>query len=158
MSDQSSLDRIDVIDVVNRMGILADAREWDALALCFADEVEVDYTSEFGGEVQKFTPQALMKDWAWLGNLTGTQHDISSHVVDLDGDRARCRAHVRAVHVSNGERGEGLWTCWGSYDQQLRRTPSGWKICRTQFSLLGWRGNPEINVIAKSGKPVLDGK
>ncbi|MFZ5558700.1 MAG: nuclear transport factor 2 family protein [Pseudomonadota bacterium] len=142
-------ERSEVIDVVNRVALLADAREWDALATCFDAEVEVDYTSEFGGAVKRLTPSELMREWAWLGRFRATQHDVTSHVVDIDGEHARCRAHVRSTHFADGERGEGFWTCWGNYDYRLRRTEVGWKVASTRFTLTAWRGNPEINAEAR---------
>ena len=38
-----------VVDVVARMGLLVDRRDWPALEALFAPDVEVDYTSLFGG-------------------------------------------------------------------------------------------------------------
>lgn len=143
-------DRLDIIDVVNRIALLADLREWDGVARCFADEVEVDYRSEFGGDIKRLTPAALMEEWAWLNNFRATQHDITSHVVDIEGERARCRAHVHATHFADGGRGDTMWTCWGNYDYRLRRTQDGWRVERTQFTLTGWRGNPEVNERARA--------
>jgi SnoaL-like domain len=149
MPTPSSSDRSDIIDVVNRIALLADARDWDAVADCFSAEVEVDYTSEFGGDVERITPSNLMRDWAWLGKLRATQHDISSHIIDIEGDEAHCRAHVQSTHFADGDRGDGFWTGWGDYDYRLRRETGGWKVQYMRFTLTGWRGNPEINLRAR---------
>jgi hypothetical protein len=53
MRAASASDRSDIIDVVHRIALLADAREWNGVATCFASEEEVDYTSEFGGECKE---------------------------------------------------------------------------------------------------------
>jgi hypothetical protein len=133
-----------IIDVVNRVALLADLRAWDDLASCFADTVEVDYRS-FGEEVKHLAPAELIREWSWLNELSVTQHDVTSHIVEVDGDHARCRAHVRATHFADGGLGDNMWSCWGNYDYRLRRTADGWKVERTEFTLRSWRGNPEIN-------------
>jgi hypothetical protein len=55
-----------------------------------------------------------MSDWAWLDNLQVTQHDVTSHIIDIDGDVAHCRAHVQSTHLSEGDRGDGIWIGWGN--------------------------------------------
>lgn len=41
---------LEVLRTVADLGLLVDAREWDALTALFADEVAVDYTSLNGGD------------------------------------------------------------------------------------------------------------
>jgi hypothetical protein len=43
-------DRLEVMELTARMGMLADARAWDELAGLFADPVRVDYPSLWGGQ------------------------------------------------------------------------------------------------------------
>ncbi|MBD3886889.1 nuclear transport factor 2 family protein [Phormidium tenue FACHB-886] len=50
-------DRLDILEVTNRIALLADLWEWNELRECFCDQVEVDYTSEFGGQPQRLSAQ-----------------------------------------------------------------------------------------------------
>jgi hypothetical protein len=39
------LDRLQIIDVVNRVATYADLRDWARVRDCFTDEIDIDYTS-----------------------------------------------------------------------------------------------------------------
>lgn len=55
--------RIAITEVVDSMGTLADLGQYDRLQKLFTDEVTVDYTSLFPGEVQNISSQQLMAQW-----------------------------------------------------------------------------------------------
>jgi hypothetical protein len=46
----SAPDRDEIIAVVNRIGLMADRRDWQACREAFSDRVETDYTSLNGGQ------------------------------------------------------------------------------------------------------------
>lgn len=141
--------RLDIIEVVNRIALLADLREWTELRDCFCDEVDVDYTSEFGGEPERVSAKELMQQWSWLNEFQATQHQVTDHTITLSGEQARCRAHVFATHFMPNDKGESFWTCGGHYDYRLQRTSRFlWRVAGTKFTLTWARGNQEINRIA----------
>jgi hypothetical protein len=54
MNDQTNLQQFRahqaVMDVLNGVAIYADLRQWDQLRQLYADEVNIDYTSQNGGK------------------------------------------------------------------------------------------------------------
>ena len=63
-----------------------------------------------------------------LTPLSATQHLISNVVVRLDGDRAESSCYLQAQHVKTGTAGGDNFIIAGRYDDQLVRTPDGWRI------------------------------
>lgn len=56
-------DRLEITELTNRLGLLVDARDWDALTALFSDPVDVDYTSLNGGEPMTVPPASLVGGW-----------------------------------------------------------------------------------------------
>lgn len=73
-----------------------------------------------------------------------TQHLISNHQVTITGDTATHRCQMQGMHTKFGtEGGDNYWIA-GYYDDELVRTPEGWRIT---FRLMQgtWRhGNPTV--------------
>ncbi len=65
--------------IVESVANLADRGNFESLEKLYAEEVEVDYTSAFGGEVELKSPQGLMSLWASsLPGFERTHHQISN--------------------------------------------------------------------------------
>ena len=96
----SIADRLAVIDAVTRVAVLADRRHWEELRELFADPVEVDYTALSGGEPEELSPDDLViSRWKpFLEGFRTTQHMLTNHLVEVEGDEATCHADVRATH------------------------------------------------------------
>jgi hypothetical protein len=69
--------------------------DWKLFRSCFADEIEVDFTSVFGDS----EPRKISSDlWAEAARRTvsgfkTTQHMITNHVITVNGDKALCVAY-----------------------------------------------------------------
>ncbi|MFI2234311.1 nuclear transport factor 2 family protein [Nocardia testacea] len=123
------MDRLDIIDTCTRMAWHTDHREWAALEQVFADRVTLDYTGLNGGEPVVLTPPQITAAWRdTLGGFEATQHLLTNHLVDIDGDTAVCTASFQATHRGNDEFGASLWTLGGSYRFDLVRVAGGWRI------------------------------
>jgi hypothetical protein len=114
MDTQELADRLEIIEVCTRLHWCVDHRDWDGL-----DD---------------------------LGLLKGlvTQHLIAGHQVELDGDRAVCRAHSINVHLpENAEADNSTVVLHGNeYRFELARTPAGWRIDGRQ-TWIRWRWGDE---------------
>lgn len=78
-------------------------------------------------------------------NFERTHHLAGNYEVQLypdgDHDRARVRAHLRAVHVSRREEpGAEHFEIGGHYEADLVRTGAGWRIRRFAFDLVWHAG------------------
>ena len=131
-------DRLAITDVVNSMGTFADLGQYDLLQQLFTDEVTVDYTSLFPGEVQNISSEQLMTQWqSTLPGFDATQHMISNHQITVDGDEATAVAYVRATH----KLGDAMWVAGGYYVDELVRTDEGWKLQAIQYNALYEEGD-----------------
>ncbi|MBI5748695.1 MAG: alpha/beta hydrolase [Nitrospinae bacterium] len=66
----------------------------------------------------------------------------------INGNTATCYSYVRGVHSLPYAEGGGLWDVYGTYDHELVKTPSGWKVSKMVFHLLYQEGNKNLPVIA----------
>jgi hypothetical protein len=147
----SAEDRQAVADVVARVALDADARDWAALRGRFADRVEVDYSSLTGQPAATVDADALMAGWrALLPGFEATQHLLGPVVVELEGDRATARAHVRATHRIAGAAGGETWVVGGRYTYGLVRTTGGWRVASTRLDLAYQEGNTGLAAIAQA--------
>jgi ketosteroid isomerase-like protein len=72
-----------------------------------------------------------------------TQHLLTGHHVDVDGDTAAARANLVAIHLWKDRPVESSmldrsFTAGGVITADLRRSPDGWRICRAETLVL-WR-------------------
>ncbi|WP_251016415.1 nuclear transport factor 2 family protein [Streptomyces sp. ISL-99] len=105
------------------MAFHADQREGERLAGVFAEKVTLDYTSLAGGEPAELTPAEIVAAWtSALGGYDATQHLITNHLVDIEGDTAVCTAAFQATHRLATPHGSPLWTLGGTYRFGLVRT------------------------------------
>ena len=144
------IDRAEISDVQLRYATGLDFRDWTTFRSCFADEIEVDFTSLFGG-----TPRTVSADrWTesarkTVSGLQATQHMITNHVITVDGDRALCVAYVQAQHYLPNDKGDSTQTMGGFYTNHFIRTPAGWKIRACKLTLTWTTGNWHIFNLAR---------
>jgi SnoaL-like protein len=80
--------------------------------------------------------------------LEATQYQLSSILVDVDGDEARASANVVGVHSLTNSHGAPLWTVGGAYDFRLVRTGDGWRIRAITMTVTGAQGNQHVLPLA----------
>lgn len=157
---QAALDREQIIETINAIGIYADADEWDLVAAQFADEVILDYTSYAtasagAAEAETISPQDVVTAWQTvLPGYEYTQHIIGNHQVELNGDEATARSNVHATHVLEGD----FWIFLGDYEHHLIRTDEGWKVDRMTANLRAELGNPELPALATARVEAGEGR
>lgn len=156
---QMLLDRAAISDVQLRYATGLDTRDWALFRSCFADEIETDFTSVFGGEPRKVSADR----WAEsarrvLSGLAATQHMITNHVITIEGDEALCVAYVQAQHYLPNDRGGSTQTMGGFYTNRFVRTPQGWKIRACKLTLTWNTGNWHIFELARERFAKASGK
>ncbi len=156
---QLLLDRAEISDVQLRYATGLDSRDWPLFRSCFADEIETDFTSIFGG-----TPRKVSADkWTeaarrTLSGLAATQHMITNHVITVDGDNATCVAYVQARHYLPNDTGDSTQNMFGYYTNRFVRTRDGWKIRACKLSLSWQTGNWHIFTMANERMKAAAGK
>lgn len=144
---------MEIIETCTRMAWHADQREWARLEAVFADEVTLDYTSLNGGDPAVLTPAQIIEAWsATLGGFDATQHLITNHLVDIDGDSAVCTAAFQATHRLANPHGSPLWTLGGTYRFGLVRTGGGWRIASVVMTATWADGNQNLPALAAASR------
>ncbi|UOZ10372.1 nuclear transport factor 2 family protein [Amycolatopsis sp. WQ 127309] len=145
-------DRAELVELLGRYADIADLKEFTELpGRVFTDPVTLDF-----GSVADIPPMTVpLADY--VENLRGafafytaTHHAITGHVVDVDGDRAKIHAHVRADHWVPDELaggGPNHWLVVGFYDNEAVRTAAGWRLDRVKLTS-AHQDNPHLSSVA----------
>ena len=161
MDLQEVADRLEIIEVCTRLHWCVDHRDWDGLDDLLADQVSFPTPAEMsapGFDPARYRRSRAEVKAAYPGLLAGliTQHLIAGHQVELDGDRAICRAHSINVHLpedgegspgrDSGRSGKdgGLVLHGNEYRFELARTAVGWRIDGRQ-TWIRWRWGDEAH-------------
>lgn len=103
-----------------------DDRDWTALRAGFGDELDIDYSSLFGGGPEHLTAGALIERWqGLLPGFDATQHFLGPLLVT--GDRVEC--NVRAYHHLGGR----TWMVAGRYTLALDGTRISGIVLHTKY-------------------------
>lgn len=146
---QKLWDRQKVQDIVIRYAAGIDKRDWEAYRSCFADEVEIDFTSWIGG-----TPSVFPADrWVelvrrTLGGFTSTQHVSANQKVHIESNEAICVSDMQAEHFLPNDEMEHIYTIGGHYTNSLLRTSGGWKIRKCKLTVTWTSGDRRLFSLA----------
>jgi len=128
----------EIAGVVAGIGLFADLRDWPRLERLLAPQVELDYTSLFGGQPAALERAALLAQWqALLPGFDATQHLVTNIHVEGAGAVATATSHVRATHWIGTE----SWTVGGIYTHRLERGADGWRVTRMRLQRLYEEGD-----------------
>jgi hypothetical protein len=72
----------------------------------------------------------------------GTHHMSTNHAIQIDGDRANTRSYLQAVHLTDPDDNTQHHDVGGWYDNELVRTPDGWRFTRVELSFVWTAGAP----------------
>ena len=122
-------DRQDISDLLVRYATGIDRRDWPLFRTVFTDDCELDY-----GEIGAWNGVDAVADFMEkVHALAGhTLHRLSNQVIAVDGDQAVARTYVDAL-IMVGDNTSGV-NGIGFYDDDIVRTPDGWRIARRTFT------------------------
>ncbi len=116
---------------------IVDAKQFDAMDEVFAADATGDYTQALGPGVispDRASLIASMHCNLGTGSLCGaTHHNVGNFRITLAGDTAQARVNYHAVHQGAGRLQGALYTMWGHYDDDLVRTPAGWRVAARRY-------------------------
>jgi uncharacterized protein (TIGR02246 family) len=133
------VDRAEISELVHEFARALDEQDWSGYADCYAEDGVLAIAPTIS-----HTGRAGMAEFVAgsLGRYAGTHHLSSNHSIRIDGDRARCRAYLVAVHVLAADDPSRHADGAGWYDFQLVRTIEGWKVARVQLTVRYVSGEP----------------
>lgn len=140
-----------VRDIIARVAHHIDAKQWDELRALYAEHVQTDYTSLFGGTPRQQTGDALIAGWRGALDHVRTQHLLGPITVELRAGVATARCHVRAFHRATGAPGGEDWEVLGHYCFSLQNSAAGWRITAMTLETLLQVGN--LRLLAETPRP-----
>ncbi|MEL7375071.1 MAG: nuclear transport factor 2 family protein, partial [Pseudomonadota bacterium] len=131
------LDKADITELIHAYCYHFDRANADAVAALFTEDAVVDY----GPDVEDLHGSAALRTMVSRGTsnlFAATSHHVSNVAITFDGPNcATSNCYVYAWHryLESNEESE----LWGQYDQDFRRTSSGWRMSRLVLSAAGTR-------------------
>ena len=134
-------DREDIIERINLYGFAMDTQRWDLFDRIFTEDCDADY-----GETSHWTDRESFKaDFGSFHELfDATQHVMTNHLVEVNGDRASAHTYGSWRLVRHGAGDPPVWDGTGYYDDRLVRTEGGWRIDQRVCRVVFWTGNPRV--------------
>jgi hypothetical protein len=139
-----SAEVVELQAIVANVAHHVDAKRWAELRTLYADEIDVDYTSLFGGTAERKAADAVVGGWRDVLGKVATQHLLGPIDVVVRGPHATARCHVRATHVLAGAAGGSTWEVLGHYVFELARGEPGWKIVGMKLETFLQLGNLQL--------------
>lgn len=124
--DRTALDKLAVRETVEDYLNFLDAKQWDRVAACFADDAQSRYN---------FEPTVLrggngVADWVRvrLGRYGATDHALSNLHIEINGDLASCDSRVTASLLLDVDGAQRISVRAIRYRDKLRRATDRWLI------------------------------
>jgi hypothetical protein len=134
-----------IIEIITNLFAGADERDWQKVESTMAQTVLLDYTSMAGGEPTQLTPVQITNAWAaFLPGFDHTHHQLSGFEVKENNGTANAHYFGKAEHFI----GNGVWIVEGSYDTELQKINSDWKITKHKLNFSGQSGNTNLPAVA----------
>ena len=140
-------DRLAIQQLMYRYAMAVDGRDWELYRTVFTSDAVIDYVDSGGGRADLETTVKWLAEV--LGIFAGLQHNMTNHVVEIDGDRARACTYYVAYHtLVDGQGGETVLVMGGFYRDRLVRTAPGWRISE-RVELGEWMEGPYPDDVPK---------
>ena len=134
------LDRQAVVDLTVAYCWAIDRHEFEELRTVFLP----DATARLGDVECDGIDAIIARISGALTPLDDSQHIIANHEVHVDGDRATSRCYLHAQHVRRAADGGPNFVVAGRYEDELVRTPAGWRIARRVLTSMWTEGNTAV--------------
>lgn len=136
--DETSLrelrDRAAIRDLLMRYGHAVDRRDFERVAACFTPDAS--YVGSLGGGDISVALAALRDR---MGRFESTMHFMSTQVIELAGDSARCETYALVYHrTGSAEEGEQDLIVGVRYLDELGRHGDTWRI-RHRVAKVEWQ-------------------
>ena len=129
MSNDERTDEHDIAKVLLRYATGIDRRDWELFRDCFTNDVVAEYEGLDPWRGVDEITDSMITSHADMGH---TMHRLSNLAITVDGDTATARSYVDAILMAaDGQTGLNPR---GFYDDELVRTPNGWRIARRRFT------------------------
>jgi hypothetical protein len=142
---RSVVERERIAQVINRLFVATDARDWEEVRACFAGEVAFDMTSVAGGAPARLSPSQITAGWdSGLRFLDSIHHQTGNLAIQCQEKEATASCYGIAYHYRRTASGRNTRVFVGSYDFHLALGEQ-WKIDLFRFNLKFIDGNLDLD-------------
>ena len=130
-----------ILTLINLYGLAIDTQRYELFDEVFTEDVIADY-----GEGAVWTGLAAFKQLfhAIHAVYSGTQHTMSNHLWDLQGDVGWAVTYGHFRLIKPGTPGGDFWEGQGYYDDKLVKVHGKWRIAH-RINRTTWAGgNPKV--------------
>ena len=137
---EESIDKQYIRELQNRYSYAIDSAQYSNLDAMFTPDATYHFVTGFTDNIEalKKTIQDALQP------LTSSQHINGNQWAEIEGDRATAgcyfTVHMFKEGVADGEHFE----MGGRYDDELLRTPDGWRFTSRTISILWSDGNRKV--------------
>lgn len=133
---------------INTLFKATDQKDWQIVEQCFSPKVILDYSSMTGQAASEATAQQIVESWkAILPGFEYTHHQLGNFMIRDENGKASAFCYGTATHYLENKNGN-LWTVVGTYDFDLEKDKSDWKISKMKFNFKYQSGNLELPQMA----------
>ena len=118
-------DRLAIVELTHRYCWALDSRRWDLLDEVFLPDATAELRSTSVLEGRDVIRERIRRS---IAPLDATQHTVTNHMIEIDGDTATSRCYLHSQHVRHAAEGGVLYVIAGRYEDRLVRTAAGWRI------------------------------
>ncbi len=146
MTNEAQLDHLHSHDEIRQLAArycwALDTLDRDLLALVFTP----DATAHLGRGAQTGVEEIWGTIHSVLSTLDLSQHVVGSQLIDLDddGNRGSSRCYFNAQHIRKSAEAGSQFIVAGRYEDNVVRTPDGWRIAHRTLTVMWTSGNPAV--------------
>lgn len=135
-------DKSEITELLNLYAFALDAHQFDLFDLAFTEDVIADFGPAGASWIG-------LADWKrsfaeFHQTLDNHQHTMMGHLIHVEGDKAFAFSWGNWLLVRESAKGGPSWLGTGWYDDEVVRTPLGWRISKRVCRLAAWTGNPGV--------------
>jgi len=116
-------DRIELTDLVSRLGYWLDDKRWDEANSLLTEDISVKTSGGSTNGIAAATDQARKGH-----DVVTTHHVITNVLIELAGDEAAIRANLIVTFIDARPDQPTRRTLGEKYQFSARRTPAGWRL------------------------------
>ena len=138
-------EREQLIEIINKLFIYTDHRNWDQLEQeVFSERVHLDMSS-MGGEARELTSREICQNWAeGFKDIDVINHLGGNYLVTITGAVATVFAYATATHYKKAAKRGSTRDFVGSYQFELSKGSRGWRIDKMTYTLRYALGNLQL--------------
>lgn len=140
------IDRLDIQDTISRYHEGGSTTDWDQVMATFLPdgiwEVPALRIRSEGHEAIRETMTALMAPMEYLVQINAPA------IITVDGDSATARSLIRECAKFRSQ--AGIIDVVGQFNDELQRTPTGWKFAHRTFTIFGTHMSAEITAVVRA--------